>query len=106
MPGEVTSSVGIIETEAEKMLAEARAKASEILLKAREESNQILSSDLPMDEVKTECEEIIHEAREEASRRAADSSERVSKIRVEANNKIEGIVERIVSIITTGADLK
>ena len=49
---EMTSNVETIEVEAERILEEARSKANEILLKANEEASKMLSSELPMDEVK------------------------------------------------------
>jgi len=102
---EMTSSVESIEVEAEKILEEARSKASEILLKANEESNKILSSELLMDEVRTECEQIILKAREEADKKVAESKKDASKIRTDIGKKVEEVTARIVSNIV-GAELK
>jgi len=102
---EMTSSVESIEVEAEKILEEARSKASEILLKANEESNKILSSELLMDEVKTECEQIILKAREEADKKVAESQKDASEIRTDIGRKVEEVTTRIVSNIV-GAELK
>ena len=55
----MTSNVETIEAEAEKILEEARSKANEILLKANEEASKILSSSLPVDEVKADLEKGI-----------------------------------------------
>ena len=101
---EMTSSVETIEVEAERMLEEARGKANEILLKANEEANKILSSKLPMDEVKAECEQIIYKAREEADKKVEDSRQKASEIKAEVGNKVDKITERIV-INITGAEL-
>lgn len=101
---EMTSSVETIEVEAERILEEARSKASEILLKANEEANRILSSKLPMDEVKAECERIIHKAREEADKKVEEAKKKASEIKAEVGNKVDKITERIVSNIT-GAEL-
>jgi len=101
---EMTSSVETIEVEAERILEEARNRASEILLKANEEANKILSSELPMDEVKAECQKIIHKAREEADKKVEDSREKASEIKAEVGNKMDKITERIV-INITGAEL-
>jgi len=101
---EVTSSVETIEVEAERMLEEARGKANEILLKANEEASKILSSKLPMDEVKAECERIIDKAREEADKKVEDSRKKAAGIKAEVGNKVDKITERIVSNIT-GAEL-
>ncbi len=101
---EMTSSVETIEVEAERILKEARNRASEILLKANEEANKILSSELPMDEVKAECQKIIHKAREEADKKVEDSRQKASEIKAEVGNKVDKITERIV-INITGAEL-
>jgi len=101
---EVTSSVETIEVEAERMLEEARGKANGILLKANEEAGKILSSKLPMDEVKAECERIIDKAREEADKKVEDSRKNATEIKAEVGNKVDKITERIVSNIT-GAEL-
>ncbi len=101
---EMTSSVETIEVEAEGILEEARNRASEILLKANEEANKILSSKLPMDEVKAECERIIHEARGEADKKVEDAKKKASEIKTEVGNKVDKIAERIV-INITGAEL-
>ena len=101
---EMTSNIETIEVEAERMLEEARSKANEILLKANEEASKILSSKLPMDEVKAECERIIHKAREEADKKVEDSRKKASEIKTEVGNKVDKITKRIVSNIT-GAEL-
>jgi len=101
---EMTSSVETIEVEAERMLEEARSKANEILLKANEEAGKILSSQLPMNEVKAECERIIHKARGEADKKVEDSRKKASEIRATVGNKVDTITEHIVSNIT-GAEL-
>lgn len=101
---EMTSSVETIEVEAERILEEARNRASEILLKANEEANKILSSEPPMNEVKAECERIIHKAREEADKKVEDFRKKASEIRATAGKKVDKITERIVSNIT-GAEL-
>lgn len=102
---EVSRSVETIEVEAEKMLATSRTRASEIILKAKEEAGKILSSQLSTDEVKTECENTIHRAKEEAGKKIQDSVEKASAIRTDVDKKMEGIVERLASIIT-GANSK
>jgi len=97
---EVTSSVETIEVEAEKILESARSRANEILLKAKEEAKKISSSELSMDEVKTECESIIGKAREEANKKTEASLLESSEVRARAEEKVGEIVERIVNIVT------
>jgi vacuolar-type H+-ATPase subunit H len=97
---DITSSVEATEVEAEKILEEAKTRANEILLKSREEARKIVSSDFPMDEVKTECDGIIHKASMEAEEKIADSVRKASEISTNADKKVAEIVDLIVSIIT------
>ncbi len=101
---EMTSNVETIELEAEKILQEARNRANEILVKANEEVSKILSADLPMAEVKAECQRIIDKAREEADKKVEDSRQKASGIKAKVGNKVDKITERIVNNIT-GAEL-
>lgn len=102
---EITSSVENIEIKAEKMLEEARSRANEIILKAKEEASRILSAEMPMDEVKREREHILSEARQKANQEVEASKKGASRIRTNAAKKIGKITERIVNIVT-GAELK
>ena len=97
---EVTSSVETIEVEAEKILESARGRANEILLEAKEEAKKISSSELPMDEVKTECEGIIRKAREEANKKIEASLLESSEVKAHADEKVGEIAKRIVNIVT------
>lgn len=101
---EMTSSVETIELEAERILEEARSSANEILLKANEEVNKILSSELPVNEVKAEYQRIIDRARGEADKNVKDSRQKATGIKAAIGNKVDKITERIVNNIT-GADL-
>jgi vacuolar-type H+-ATPase subunit H len=101
----ITSSVETIEIKAEKMLEEARSRANEIILKAKEEASRILSAEMPMDEVKREREHILSEARQKTNQEVEESKKKASKIRTNATKKIGKITERIVNIVT-GAELR
>lgn len=96
---EVTSSVESIEIEAEKILDEARTRAYEILLKAKEEAKVILSSQVSLDEVKAECDRIISKARVEAEENVVGSEKKASQSSIDADKKIEEIVGLLVSIV-------
>ena len=102
---EITSSVETIEIEAEKMLEEARNRASEIILKAKEEANRMLTSEMSLNEVKKECEQILDKAREKADQDAEEGKKEASRIKINAEKKVGKIMERIVNIVT-GVDLK
>ena len=96
----ITSSVENIEIKAEKTLEQARSRASEIILKAKEEAGRILSAEMPMDEVEKEREHILSEARQKANQEVETSKKKASKIRADASKKIEKITGRIVNIVT------
>ena len=100
MSKEITNSVEALEVEAEKILEEARTRASEILLEAREEAKKLLSSQLPLDVVKTECDRIVSKAREEADKKIKDSEEKAAEIGINADIKIKEITELVVNIVT------
>ena len=85
---------------AEKILKEARSKASGILREGNEEARKILSAKVPLDEVKAECEQIINQAREEADKEVEESKKKAAKIRTSTSKKVEGVTKRIVGIIT------
>ncbi len=97
---EMTSSVETIEIEAEKMLEEARGRASEILRKANEEASKTLSAKMPLDKVKTECEQIINKATKEANQEIEESKRKAAEIGTTTNKKVEEIAQRIVGVIT------
>jgi vacuolar-type H+-ATPase subunit H len=101
----ITSSVETIEIKAEKMLEEARSQANEIILKAKEEASRILSAEMPMDEVKREREHILSEARQKTNQEVEASRKKASKTRTNATKKVGKITERIVNIVT-GAELR
>ena len=96
----ITSSVENIEIKAEKMLEEARSRASEIVLKAKEEASRILSAEMPVGEVKKEREHILSEARQKADQGVEASKKEASRIRTNAAKKIGKITERMVNIVT------
>ena len=99
MPEEITSSVEALEVEAEKILAEAKTRASEIVLEAKEEAKKMLSSQLPLDDVKTEYEKIVSKARAEADKKIKDSGERAAEININADKKVKEITELVVNIV-------
>jgi vacuolar-type H+-ATPase subunit H len=99
MPEEITSSVEALEVEAEKILAEAKTRANEILLEAKEEAKKILSSQLPLDEVKTECDKIVNKARAEADGKIKDSEKKAAEVSINADKKIKELTELVVNIV-------
>jgi vacuolar-type H+-ATPase subunit H len=100
MPKEITSSVEVLEVKAEKILEEARNRANEIIIEAKEEAKKILSSQLSIDEIKTECDKIVSKARAEANKKIKDSEEKAAEISINADKKVKKITELVVNIIT------
>lgn len=99
MAKEITSNVEALEGEAEKILQEAKTRASETLVQAREEAKRILSSQLPLDEVKIECDKIVSRARAEANDRIKNSEQKAAEISTAADRKVNQMVERLVNIV-------
>ena len=102
---EITSSVETIEGEAEKILEEARKRASEIVLKAKEEAAGILSAEVSLDEVKKERKQIIDRAEKKASQEIEDAKKKAAEIRQGVGEKTDKVVARIVSIVV-GTEVK
>jgi len=100
MTKEITPNVEALEAEAEKILEEAKTRASEILLEAREEAKKMLSSPLPLDAVKTECDNIVSKARAEADEKIKDSEKKAAEIGINADKKIKEPTELVVNIVT------
>jgi vacuolar-type H+-ATPase subunit H len=100
MPKQITKSVEAIEVEAQKILEEARTRANETLLEAKEEAKKILSSQLPLDEVKTECDKIASKARAEADEKIKESEKKAAEIGINADKKVNNITELVVNIVT------
>jgi vacuolar-type H+-ATPase subunit H len=96
----VVDSVETIEAEAEKLLQDARSKAEEIQLKAKEESKKILNSELSVADAEAECEATINRAREESDKIIRDSKTRADEIKTNAKGKTREFVSSIVAIIT------
>ena len=100
MAKDVASGVKAMEMEAEKILEDARASASENRLKAKEETKRILSAELPMDEVKAECEQIVSKAKKQADKEVKYSEKEASEISSNASKRADKYVELIASIVT------
>ena len=96
----VADSVETIEAEAEKLLQDARSKAEEIQLKAKEESRNILCAELPVGEAEAEYEDTINKAKEESYKIIRDSKNRADEIRTNSKGKTKEFVSSIVAIIT------
>ena len=99
MPEEMTSSVEALEAKAEKMLTEARTRASDIVLEAKEEAKKMLSSQLPLDEVKAESEKIVSKAQAEADTKIKDAEKSAAEIKASADKRVKEITELVVNTV-------
>jgi vacuolar-type H+-ATPase subunit H len=99
MAKEIITNVEALDAETERILAEAKTRASEIILEARAEANKILSSPLPLDAIRTERDTIVSKARAEADRKIRDSEQRAAEIRASADKRVKEITERVVNIV-------
>ena len=99
MPQEMTSSVEALEAKAEKMLTEARTRAGDIVLEAKEEAKKILSSQLPLDEVKAESEKVVSKAQAEADTRIKDAEKSAAEIKASADKRVKEITELVVNTV-------
>jgi len=99
MPEEITNSVKALEVEAEKILEEAKTRTNEIILESKEEAKKILSSQLPLDEVKPKCDKIVSNAKAEADKRIKDSEKKAAEIDANADKKVKEITELLVNIV-------
>ena len=102
---ELTGGVESIEEEAEKILSSAKSKAREILQKAKESSHQLISSDLPLDNVKADCKKIIALAEEEAKKQTEDMKRKAQLIKKTAEKRKDKFYQQMIDIIT-GAESK
>ncbi|MFC1900747.1 hypothetical protein ACFLYN_04050 [Chloroflexota bacterium] len=101
----VSSSIENIEGEAEKLLESARTQANEILVKANEESQQILSAEFSTDDIKADCQKIVEKAKGDADNQAGDSTKKAKEVKEAAEKKVDEIAQRITNMVT-GADTK
>lgn len=97
---EIASSVETIELEAERKLEEARSRASEIVLGAREEADTILAAEVSLDEVKKQNKKILDQARKKADQEVTESQKTAAEIKSTIGKKTDEIVKHIVNVVT------
>ncbi len=102
---EITASVENIEVEAERVLEEARARASEIIMKAKDEAGKIMAAELSLDEVAGEREQIVKQAEQQAAREVEAAEKQAAAMKDRAGKKTGEIAKRIVSVVS-GVEVK
>jgi vacuolar-type H+-ATPase subunit H len=59
----------------------------------------MLASQLPLDEAKTECEQIVGKAKAEADKKIKDSEKKAAEISITADKKTKEITELVANIV-------
>jgi vacuolar-type H+-ATPase subunit H len=99
MPDVFSDSVEHIEIEAEKIIQQAKTKAADILMKAKEKAIKISSSDLTADDVKQECEKIINEANREGDIKIGNAKKSAGQLKQNATRNSDKIAKYTASIV-------
>ncbi|TFH35880.1 MAG: hypothetical protein E4G93_03025 [Dehalococcoidia bacterium] len=99
MASDITGSVQAMETEAAQVIEEAKAKAGDILQKAREEARKMSSEQLPLDDVKAECAKIVKDAEQKALAEMKEADKRAADITAGAAGKTDKYVKSMVDIV-------
>lgn len=100
MASDITGSVQAMETEAARVLEEAKAKASDILQKAREEARSMASAELPLDDVKAEAKKIVSDAEKKAGTDMKQADKEAEEIKSKTAGKTEEYAKQMVGIVT------
>ena len=100
---EVTSDIASLESQAETVLAEARAKAADMLRAANQEAARILSAPLALKGVEVECAAMVDAALEQ-SRAVVEEAEKEAellktRIRGEGAKTFQVIVQKIERMV-------
>ena len=96
----VTSNIENLEIEAERSLDAARAKANEILVEANKKSQELLSSPIAFDDVKSECQRMIEKAEQEAEEEVKKAQQQAEEIRSGNVKKVDEIIDRMIKRVT------
>ena len=99
MASDITGGVQAMEAEAARVLDEAKAKASDIVQKARDESRKIADAELRLDDVKAECASVVEEANRKAERDVKEAEQQAADIKSSAGKKADQYAKMIVSIV-------
>ena len=100
MEDNLPGSVREIESEAKRILEEARTGAAEILRNAHEQAEAIAAGDLPLDEVGAECAALIRNAREQAERTVKDAENTARALSATAASRVDACVAELVRIVS------
>ena len=99
MASDITGGVEAMEAEAARVLDEAKAEASDIVQKARDESRKMANAELRLDDVKAECASVVEEASRKAERDVKEAEQQAADIKASAGKKADQYAKMIVSIV-------
>lgn len=99
MASDITGGVQAMDAEAARILDEARAKAIDVVQKARDESRKMADAELPLDDVRAECAGIVEEASRKAERDVKEAEQRAADIKSSAGRKADQYAQMMVSIV-------
>jgi hypothetical protein len=99
MASDITGSVQAMEAEATQVIEEAKAKAADILQKARDEAKKMASTQLPLDDVKAESAKIVKDAQQKAGAEMKQAEKLASEIKTSAAGKTNEYSKSMVSIV-------
>ncbi len=95
--------IASLEAKAEAVLAEARARAADIIREANDQASRILADQLSIDAVKAECAALVEQAAGRARRADEESAREGERIRARARRDggraLEAIVDRIEGMV-------
>jgi vacuolar-type H+-ATPase subunit H len=97
MSEEIYSRIEEIDREAERLIGEAKIRAKQILEDAQRESNEILSGELPVDEIRGEQDKIIRTAQEEANQQVEEAKQKALDLRKRSLSKADEVLKMIVN---------
>ncbi len=99
MASDISGGVQAMEAEAARVLEEARAKASAISMKAREDSRKMAAAELPLDDVKAEGAKLIKDAESQAVLELQQADRRAAEIKASAGKRVDHYAKLMASIV-------
>jgi vacuolar-type H+-ATPase subunit H len=97
MSEEIYTRIEEIDREAERLISEAKIKAHQILEDAQRESNEILSGELAVDEIRREQNEIIGAAQEEANKQVEEAKQKALDLKKRSLGEVDEVLKMIVN---------
>ena len=99
MASDITGSVQAVEEEAARVIEEAKAKAGDILQKSRDEARKMTSEQLPLDDVKAECEKIVKDAQQKAEAAIKQAEKHAADIKSGTVSKTDEYARLMVNAV-------